>query len=580
MTSTGSWIWCGRSSVTELTGREATRLRPGWVALAVVPFLAALALAGRASLNGDVMYALGGMRAAGRGGVGVGDVFVARPYAYRLLLDGLDKVRALVTSDATSGLAEWTIRISMDVLVAGVGVLLYLGLRRYVARTTAALVAVVVTGSLIVAPPWHFLEPDWVGACIGVLVVGCTLWPRRAWLAVVLGSVAVWLTIAMKTATVTWALLGLLAVALLTWRRALGALVGGLALTVVWVAWMKLTHSWEWIWLQDQAKLVDSSPLHRGVRVADLAELAKSLVNVAVVSPIVVAAPVAAVLLVVRRRGARARWAAAGVLLVAAGLSVASAYGQGEWFMYHFAGTPVTAAAVWALALARPSRARIALLVTPVVASVVSLWAMAQPLVWRKDHLILIAVVLTVIAAGGIVAAVLLDRGPVEQSSRGTSGAWAVVAGLVAAVSLVVAGSPRATYSFDAYDANIGVSYVHPDAYARMRAQIGPDTRVTYFAYGSLIYQLGNPTTCRYPSPQWLQRAGWWPRVRTFASYVDNARCLADDGGAKYLVWQPAWFSINRSAPAVQEYAARFDCSADGRVKGAPRGVVICPRKA
>lgn len=570
----------GAASVTDVTttapAQPAHRV---WLVAAVVPFIVALAIAGRARLNGDVTYAFGGMRAAAKGGVGIGDLFIARPYAYRVLISLLDDVRAAVTSEATSATAEWAIRLGMCVIVVLVGALLYAGLRRYMSGNASGIVAVIVTGSMLVAPPWHFLEPDWVGAVVGVAVVGLTLWPRAAWLGVVLGSVAVWLTIAMKTATFTWGLIGLVAVALLAWRRALGALIGGLLLTAGWVGWMKLTGSWEWIWLRDQAKLVDDSPLNHGLQVADLAHLGKALVNVAVVSPIMVGAAPAAALLIVRQDGARRRWRAAAILALVAVLSVGSAYGQGEWFMYHFAGTPIVAAALWALALVRPSRARWALIGTVVAASGFSIWAMAQPLAWRLHHLSVAAAVIAAIAVVGLVATLLLERArPESGSGRG----WPIlVAAVAAALAVVTPGTPRATYAFDAYDANIGVSYIRgaADPLASLRQRMGPDTRVTYFAFGSQIYGLGNPTTCRYPSPQWLQRAAAWPRVRAFKSYTDNLKCLENDGGAQYLVWQPGWFSLKNSAPAVRAYADRFDCSRSGRMVGAPVGLVICPLK-
>jgi hypothetical protein len=76
-----------------------------------------------------------------------------------------------------------------------------------------------------------------------------------------------------------------------------------------------------------------------------------------------------------------------------------------------------------------------------------------------------------------------------------------------------------------------------------------------------------------------LQRGSGLPRVRAYPSYADNLRCLTDGGQARYLVWQPAWFSIAKASPQVQALlAARFDCSPAVRIP-APSGIVVCPAR-
>jgi hypothetical protein len=109
------------------------------------------------ALNNDVTYALGGIETAGRGGVSVWDVFIARPIAYRLFMTLID---------GPAG-GEGITRLGAVLLAAGVAVVLFLGLRRAWNARVSVFVAAATGLALIVAPPWHFLEPDWVAALLG-----------------------------------------------------------------------------------------------------------------------------------------------------------------------------------------------------------------------------------------------------------------------------------------------------------------------------------------------------------------------------------------------------------------------------
>ena len=76
--------------------------------------------------------------------------------------------------------------------------------------------------------------------------------------------------------------------------------------------------------------------------------------------------------------------------------------------------------------------------------------------------------------------------------------------------------------------------------------------------YGTINHAMGNPTSCRYPSPQWLQRANIYPEVRTYPSYADNLKCLTGDRTARYLIWQIKWLSANRTSRTVRELIDEF----------------------
>ncbi|NNG38122.1 hypothetical protein HJ588_02395 [Flexivirga sp. ID2601S] len=558
-----------------------TRARPLWWIAGILPFLTAFLVTARVRLNGDVDYALGTMETAGRGGVGVGEVFAARPYAYRLFMDVLDRGRRLISDAPGSTLTDDVIiRCETVAFVVLVGVVLYAGLRRRLPGAPAGVISLVVTGSLAIAPPWHFLEPDWVGVLFAVLGVGTCLLPRNVWLGAVAGGIPLLITVAMKTATFPWALIALIAIGVLSRRRAIYTAIAWLLLVVAWLIVTRYVQHWEWRWLQDQAKLVHTSPIHNGIRLEDLKLLLQAAANVVIVSPILVAYPVAAAVLVQRRTG-RARWVTLAVLVVVAGLCLASGYGQGEFFMYHFAGMPVVGAAVWAVAVARPSAARLPLVVAPVLGAIASAVLMAQPLAWRRDHLWWAIGIELLIAAAATGWALIAMRRRVPSTDRPW---WVPAIGVAAAAALVTPLLPRSTYSFDLFDdsvvvgPNIASIRAADRQYDALRARIGADTRVTYFTYGAYNRALGNPTTCRYPSPQWLQRSVRLSSVRNYPSYIDNLRCLTSDGGAKYLVWEPSWFSLKGAAPQIREYAAKFDCSKSGRVP-APRALVVCPRK-
>jgi hypothetical protein len=553
------------ATVPPMNARTGMRLA-GWTA-AVLAGLAAIGSSLWSALNNDVTYALGGMRTAGDGGVSVWDVFVARPLAYRLLLALLD---APLGHGASLSVQHAVIRGETYVLVAAVAAVLFLGLRRFLDTRPAAVAAVATGLALIVAPPWHFLEPDWVAALFAVLAVGAACAPRQVWAGALLGGFAAFLVIAVKLATVPITLLALLLVALLSRRRAGWATVAAAGFTVLWYVATKHFLPWEWTWLDDQANLVANSPIHHGVRWADIHRLLVAVGDVTVLSPVVAVAPAAATALIRRLAPGRPRLIGAAVAVVAAGLSLASAYGQGEFYMYHFAVVPVLAAGVWATAFALCRTARIPLVAGTALIAAASFVLLRRPPQWRLDHVT--AVTVTYAVAALLFVVLLAAARPVRPLP---TAAGAVV--LTAA--LVLATLPNAPYAFSVYDYEIGNARPDGTGYPTLRARIGADTPVLYLAFGAVNYLLGNPTTCRYPSPQWLQRGQHFPRVRAYPSYADNVRCLTENPRAEYLVLQPLWFPEKKETPQVRALLTeQFDCSPAARIP-APKGIVVCPAR-
>jgi hypothetical protein len=111
-----------------------------------------------------------------------------------------------------------------------------------------------------------------------------------------------------------------------------------------------------------------------------------------------------------------------------------------------------------------------------------------------------------------------------------------------------------------------------------VRGRIGAGTPVTYLAFGDVGYLLGNPTHCRYPTPDFLQRTRYDRGIIRQASYRENLRCL-DDPATRYAVLDTSWFPLEQVAPQVSaEVRRRFDCAAP--VAADPEyHLVVCPRR-
>jgi hypothetical protein len=539
------------------------------VATAALAALAAIVLASLWNLNGDVRYALGCLETAGRGGVSIWDIFVSRPLAYKLLMAALDKGRILLVGDSSPDATHLPIRIETYVLVAAVIAVLFLGVRRVAGLPAAAGIAGATGLALFVAPPWHFLEPDWVAALAAALAVGAACAPRRPWLGALLAGLAAMLAVAVKLSTFPIALIALLVIAVLDRRRAGWTTLSTVGFVALWVLLTRHFQPWEWIWLRDLANLVHSAS--QGIHVADLRRLRFAVGDAAVLSPIVVLAPAAAAALIHRETGRR-RWVGLGVAVVAGGLSLAPAYGQGEFFNYHFASTVVLAAGVCGAAFALCPGFRLPLAAALVLVTGVSLVLLRRPSAWRLAHSG------TVIWAYELAAVVLAVAAWFLAGRTRVSLPWSagVVAICFALLPPVLPGSP---YAFSTYNYNTrNVRWSDADV-AELSKRLGHDTPVLYLTYGTANFGMGNPTTCRYPSPLWLQRGIIIPRVRTRPSYADNLRCLTANRDARYLIVQNGWFDFaHMPAGMAALIDQQFDCSPAVLIP-APPPLTVCPAR-
>ncbi|MCO8273861.1 hypothetical protein M1L60_25005 [Actinoplanes sp. TRM 88003] len=538
-------------------------------ATAVLAALAAVAMASWPNLNGDVRYALGTYETAGRGGVSIWDMFVSRPLAYKLFMAAIDEGRILLVGDIASNRANLVIRIETYVLILAVVALLFLGVRRIAGRPAAAGIAAATGLALMVSPPWHFLEPDWVAALLAVLAVAVACTPRRAWLGALLAGPVAMLVVAVKLSTFPVALIALLVIGVFDRRRALWTTLSTLVWVGIWYLLITEYQPWEWTWMGDLAHLVHEEP--QRIYWDEVVKLRTAIGDVMVLNPVVALAPAAAAVLIRRESGGR-RWAGLAVAVVGFAISLAPAYGQGEFFMYHFASTVVLSAGVCGAAYALCPGFRWPVVVAGLLATGVSLVLLRQPADWR------LAESLPVTWAYEIFAFVFAVIAWFVAGRLKVSLPWfvGVVALCVAQLPPVLPGNP---YSFSTYNYTIPVGRSSDAPLVELGRRLGADTPVLYLSYGTVNHAMGNPTSCRYPSPIWLQRGALLMRMREVPSYDDNLRCLTEPSDARYLIVQNNWYIMPRTAPDVKALInERFDCSPAAQIP-APEPLTVCPAR-
>ncbi|MEE4542695.1 hypothetical protein V2S66_12040 [Streptomyces sp. V4-01] len=536
-------------------------------AAAVLAGLAGVAAMCWSGLNHDVRYVLGGMRVAGRGGFSASGTFVHRPLAYRWLLSSLDHL----TAGPVAWREAWT-RLLVVALTAGVVWWLRSGLARFLPRREADAVAAAVGLALLFAPAWDFLQPEWVAVWLAVAALAAGLAPRRLLVAAPVAGALTSLVVLVKYTTLPTALLPLGALWVLDRRRGGWTAAVAAVATPAGFALAVAVQPREWRWFNELSALNPDTPLQNGLHLADLRLLVQTVGTEALMNPLVGLLPVAVVLLARSAADRRARWAwplltGAGVAGVLVALVV-----QGQWFQYHLAALPVLAAALWGLALARaPRRGPVA---AALLLGVAVPLAAGRSLPWRTAH------ETAVHALWGVVAAAAFawswrraGRPPVRYA-----------AALATVLALAVPAWPTTPYSYDTRHSGFtALERAHTRQQLGrwldgVRARIGPDTPVTYLAFGDVGYLLGNPTHCRYPTPDFLQRTRYDRSITRQASYRENLACVADPA-ARFAVLDTSWFPLPAVAPQVAAAVrARFACGTP--VAAYPRlHLVVCPRR-
>jgi hypothetical protein len=540
------------------------------VVAAGVVAVAAVAAMCWSGLNQDVRYELGGMRNAGRGGLPASGVFVHRPLAYRWLLSWLDHLTA-----GPVAVREAWIRLLVIALTAAVAWWLRAGLARYLPRREAGAVAAATGLALVFAPAWDFLQPDWMAVWLAVAALAAGLAVRRTPYAAAAAGVLASLAVLVKYTTAPTALLPLGAMIALDRRRGWWAAAAAAVATPAGFVLAIAVQPREWRWFNELSALNPDTPLRNGFTTADLGRLVDTVGTEALMNPVVALLP-AAVALLARGATGRARWA--WPLLTATGIAgvLAGLVAQGQWFQYHLAALPVLGAALWGLAAARHPH-RWTLAATALLGVCVPLLA-ARPLAWRGEHAAWAYALVSVVAAAALAAALAPGALPCAAAVPRYAAAVAAV------LALAIPAWPTTPYSYDTRHASFTAL---ERARARhdlagwldgVRASIGPDTPVTYLAFGDVGYLLGNPTHCRYPTPDFLQRTRYDRDITGQTSYRENLACL-DDPTSRWAVLDTDWFPLAQVAPEVSDKVReRFDCAAPLATDPAFH-LVICPRR-
>ncbi|HEY3479445.1 MAG TPA: hypothetical protein VGL02_11180 [Streptomyces sp.] len=546
---------------------------------AAVLGVAAVAAMCWSGLNHDVRYVLGGMRASGRGGIPASGTFVHRPLAYRYLLSWLDHL----TTGPVAVREAW-IRLLVIVVTAAVVWWLRAGLVRHLPRREANAVAGGIGLALLFAPAWDFLQPEWVAVLLAVAGLAAALAPRRTWAAAGVSGVLIALAVLVKYTTAPTALLPLGALVVLDRRRGRLATAVAAVATPVGFALAILVQPREWRWFNELSALNPDTPVQHGLHAADLHALITTVATEALMNPVVALLPAAVVLLArgSSSRGARRAWpllTGVGVAGVLTALVV-----QGQWFQYHVAALPVLAAALCSLAVAR--RPDLPLLAGALLLGIAVPLLAGQSWDWRHAHETAAYSLVSVVVVVTLIAAFVQGRwGTRRERQPVLRDAWLrYVPAVAILLALAIPVWPTTPYSYDTRHSTFtalerartrhGLS----DWMTGVRHRIGADTPVTYLAFGDNGYLLGNPTHCRYPTPDFLQRTRYDRSITSQASYRENLRCL-DDPASRFAVLDTSWFPLGQVAPqTAAAVRSRFDCGHP--VAALPAfHLVICPRR-
>jgi hypothetical protein len=592
----------GTSACQAPAAGQEPRTRPYPLAVrlaAAVLGLAAVAAMCWSGLNHDVRYVLGGMRASGRGGISVSGTFVHRPLAYRYLLSGLDHLTA-----GPVAVREAWIRLLVIAVTAAVTWWLRTGLARRLPRREATAVAGAVGLALLFAPAWDFLQPEWVAALLAVAGLGAALAPRRTWPAVTTSGVLIALVVLVKYTTAPTALLPLGALLVLDRRRGVLTTAVAAVATPAGFVLAILVQPREWRWFNELSALNPGTPLQNGLRATDVHALITTVSTEALMNPVVALLPAAVVLLARGSASRAARWA--WPLLTAFGVAgaLAALVIQGQWFQYHLAALPVLAAALCGLAVARrpdpPLLAGALLLGVAVPLLAGQSWDWRHAHEWAAYALVAVVVPVTVGAAwphgrwgtgsaqrlgpgGGAVPGGPARGGP-PRSGPLPGGRFRAVPAVALLLALAIPVWPTTPYSYDTRHSTFTALERArtrdrlTDWMNGVRHRIGGDTPVTYLTFGDNNYLLGNPTHCRYPTPDFLQRTRYDRSITRQVSYRENLRCL-DDPDSRYAVLDTFWFPLGQVAPeAAAAVRRRFDCLRP--VAALPAfHLVVCPRR-
>ena len=507
-------------------------------------------------IHGDVRHEVGVQAVSGHPAA---STFSHRPLLYRLLVSVLAWPADLATSTTRS--FELVLRVEAVGSALAACTLLWLGLRRHRPAEAFPLATVVFAATVLMSPS-AVLQPDWWAVVLTVAGVGAALAGRRELVPSLVGGVLLAAGAAVKVVTLPVALIGLLAIALISRRR---ALIAGAAAIVAGLGYVGVVALWvphEIGWMLD-IRLLQPPPRPWRTQVAVVGE---HLANIVVLWPLVALIPAAMVGLPTRHKVAT---------VAAASLAWAPVPIQDQFFSYQSPALPVVAAVVVLFALNRaPAR-----FLPPVFLLLVAgwtAWVLAAPYPTLPNRLTIWAAVAVVI---GLVAWLWQLKAARSGQPRSSS----MLAVLAVAVTFFATATPVAaqsvslgrTAAFNPQE-RASATVQKRKLAVRLRNVVGPESTVTYLAFGETIYFLRNPTDCRFPSPVFLQRSRQEHDHEGSRSWAETLGCIRDSPGL-WLVRETEWFKLTGQPPEVTDVlAATFDCDRAIKIDS----FLVCPRRS
>ena len=206
-------------------------------------------------------------------------------------------------------------------------------------------------------------------------------------------------------------------------------------------------------------------------------------------------------------------------------------------------------------------------------------WVLGTPSPTRPERLLLWT---TVALAAGLVAWLWQRRatripGPDRPLAPSMTIALAVAATFLATATPVAAESVslRGTEDFNPTE-RAAATERRLEIAARLHEVTGPDSTVTYLAFGDMAYFLRNPIDCRYPSPVFLQRSRTMHKQEGSRSWTETLACIQNTPG-QWLVRDTSWFRLASQPREVTEVlTATFDCDRTIKVST----FWVCPRRS
>lgn len=535
---------------------------PRVVAVVVLVVVSVLTLPD--GLPNDIRYEIGAKAVSPFGPAGT---FTHRPLLYRLFTSAVFAPAHFF--GRRGALFEFFVRGEAVALAAVASVLLWAGLRR--CRPEVAVpVAVAVFAAQVLMNPAFTFEPEWLATTLTVAAVGAGLMFRRIWVGASAAGVLFVAATAVKIVSLPIAIIGLLALVILDRRRAIGATVAAAVFGGAYLLGLATLFPREITWLLDM-QTVQPLPPPPGVERALMSSYAE---NIVVMWPAVALLPAALV---------GARWRLKAAVVAALVLGWLPAQIQQHFYIYHAAALPVVAAAAVgaAVAVRRPRPAQAVGVIG------YSVW-IAVLMAMSKSVRISQAPIWFAVTAVFAVAAWWSRRDVLRQDSavgevidRRRLAGTALMGGCLVALTTVPMSLPVSAESLSMPASSIRTELTRERsarldirAARKIHARIGKRTPVTYLTFGDKAYYLGNPTTCRYPSPVFLQRSRHQHNQEGTTAWHETLDCLNDPG--RWLVWDVGWFTLKgEPGPVVDLIHRQFDCRHGFH---APDQLLVCPR--